>query len=299
MTTTKRLLTIDKAREVKAKKPDALRGSPVHMNYAVTARYEAKLNALVQQMASQTRRELERLFKGDPARAEYGQQKTIGSATIPTADADVSSQARIKVNQLKQNFQQLFNRKARGLAEQMLNDCDKASASAVHQSLKELSGGLSLKTKFVTQPMQTVLKAHLAENVSLIKSIPQKYFLQIEGSVMRSITTGNGLQDLVPAIKKYNGMTLNRARLIAQDQTRKIYSNLNFERYDKIGIKEFEWVHSAGSNEPRPLHVDLDGQIFSLDNLPVIDDDGTRGIPGQLINCKCISKPVVRFKGED
>ena len=269
------------------------------MNYGVTARYQKRLESLVRQMEAQTARELMRLFKGDPARAEYGQQRTIGSAQIATQDADMSSQARIKTNEIKRRFQQLFNQRAKGLAESAVNDCDKASATAVHQSLKQLSGGLSLKTKFVTQPMKTVIKAHIAENVSLIKSIPEKYFTQIEGAVMRSITTGNGLQDLVPAIKKYKGMTLNRARLIAHDQTRKIYSNLNFERYDKLGIKEFEWVHSAGSLEPRPIHVELDGQVFSLDNLPIIDDDGTRGIPGQLINCKCVSRPVVRFNGED
>ena len=266
----------------------------MHMNAAVTARSYSKLDALIRQMTNQTKRELEKLFKDDPAYSEYGQQKTLHSM-----DEDISSQSRIRINKIKNSFQQLFNSRAKGLAEQMVEQVDKASATAVHGSLKELSGGLSLKTKFATGPMKTAIKAHVTENVSLIKSIPEQYFQRVEGAVMRSITSGNGLQDLVPAIKKYNGMTINRARLIAEDQTRKIYSNLNFERYDKLGITEFEWVHSGGSLHPRPIHEALDGMIFRMDNLPITNEEGERNIPGVEINCKCISRPVVRFKGED
>lgn len=296
----RKVLTVKKEKWVKQFKPGVIRGGALNYNAAVMARYEARLGALVKQMTSQTRRELEKLFKGDPARAEFGSQYPVGSGSVPTQDSgNTSSQSRIVVNQLKKKFQQLFNRKAKGLAEQMIRENDRASASAVHASLKQLSGGLSLKTKFITQPMETVMKAHVAENVSLIKSIPQQYFVQIEGSVMRSITTGNGLEELIPNIMKYYGMTKRRARLIATDQTRKVYSNLNFERMDKIGVQKFEWMHSGGGKEPRPLHEDMSGNIYSMNNLPVIDDKtGERGIPGQLINCRCVALPVIEFAGE-
>jgi uncharacterized protein with gpF-like domain len=33
--------------------------------------------------------------------------------------------------------------------------------------------------------------------------------------------------------------------------------------------------------------------------LPVIDPrTGERGIPGQAINCRCVMRPLVEFKGE-
>lgn len=50
------------------------------------------------------------------------------------------------------------------------------------------------------------------------------------------------------------------------------------------GVKKFQWLHSAGGRDPRPLHINdypsgLNGGIFSFDDLPVIDEKtGERGI---------------------
>ena len=48
----------------------------------------------------------------------------------------------------------------------------------------------------------------MTENVGLIKSIPAQYLNGVQGAVMRSITTGNGMQDLVPYLQKHKGITL-------------------------------------------------------------------------------------------
>lgn len=279
------------------KKPSAIYGGRLNYNAAVAARYSARIDVLVSQMVSQTRRELMRLFKGNPAKSAIGQ--SYGQPGI-TTDADISSQARILTNDLKNRFQQLFNRKSKGLADQMIGQANKASAVATQMSLKEMSAGLTISKTAIDKSMKTIIKASVAENVGLIRSIPEQYFTQVQGAVMRSITTGNGLQDLVPAIQKYDGITHRRAQLIAQDQTRKVYSNLNFERMAKVGVKKFEWVHSGGGAEPRPLHLELNGQIFSMDKLPVIDEkSGETGIPGQLINCRCVARPVITFEEDE
>jgi SPP1 gp7 family putative phage head morphogenesis protein len=288
-----KLLTLKKKTWANKHQPGVIKGINLNYNAAISSRYAAKLEALVAQMTSQTQRKILALFKSDAAQIHFTRDASVAM------DKDVSAQARIVMNELSRRFQQLFNSKAKPLAEDMLKQSDKASASAVHASLKKLSGGLSLKTKFFTKPMQTIMTASIAENVSLIKSIPQKYFEQVTGSVMRSITSGNGLQDLVPALEKYDGMTQKRARNIALDQTRKAYSNLNYERMDKVGVKQFQWIHSGGGAHPRPLHVEMDGKIYPMDDLPVIDEDtGEKGLPAQLPNCRCTMAPVIQFAGE-
>ena len=267
--------------------PEVLRGTNLNYNAGVRHRYEAKLLALVNQMTAQTNRKLRAFYKQEHDFAYFA------------ADADMSSQARILMNEIYRRFQQLFNAKSKGLAEGMMKDSNKASAAAMKGSLKKLSAGLTIKTDVISGTMKTIMKAQIAENVALIRSIPSQYFTQVQGSVMRSITTGNGLADLLPALQKYDGITQRRAKLIATDQTRKAFSNLNHERMVNSGIKKFEWVHSGGGMEPRRLHLELNGKIFSLDDLPVIDEDtGERGIPGQLINCRCVSRPIVDFGGE-
>lgn len=283
------LLTKKKTAWANQFKPNVIRGTNLNYNAAVTARYEARMMALVNQMAEQTVREIKKLFSTSTAEKHFEREMTA-------QDADISSQARILVNDITRRFQQLFNKKSKGLAEQMVSETDKASASAVQGSLKQMSGGLTIKASAITEPMKTIMKATIAENVKLIRSIPERYFIDVQGAVMRSITTGNGLQDLVPELQKFKGVTQRRARTIARDQTHKAYSNLNFERMANAGVKKFEWIHSNAGLEPRQLHQELDGKVFRMDDLPVIDArTGERGIPGQLINCRCIMRPVIEF----
>ena len=97
------------------------------------------------------------------------------------------------MSKLQATFEKIFNLGAPDLAEEMLNDTDNASASSLRNSLKQLSGGLMLKTDILTSETQKRFQGQHRRDVSLIESIPKQYFTQIEGAVYRSITTGNGL----------------------------------------------------------------------------------------------------------
>lgn len=263
--------------------PHAFKGTRLNYNAATSDKYVQALSSLVKQMTAQTIREVRKLYEA---------QALDGAAM----DANPASQARILTNKLTAKFDSLFGRKAKILAERMVNATDKNSKSSLHASLKTLSGGLSLKTNLINQPLKTVITASVAENVSLIKSIPSQFMRDITGVVMRSLTTGQGLADVIPELEKYEGVTLRRARNIALDQTRKAYNTINKERMQAVGVKRFEWVHSGGGQKPRELHIQMSGNIYSFDDLPVIDENtGERGIPGQAVNCRCTMVPVVEF----
>lgn len=261
------------------------RGLPLQHNAAVAVRYAGALSSLTAQMTAQVKREVLRLFGSDAACAHFGQ------------DATIASQSRILINSLANRFSDLFNKKAKPLAENMVTQASKTSTTTLHSSLQKLSGGMSLKTSLSSPALENVTKAAVTENVSLIKSIATKYLQQVEGAVMRSITTGNGLRDLIPALEEYEGQTHRRARNIALDQTRKVYNSVNRGRMQALGIKKFMWHHSGGGAHPREDHVDMDGEIYSFDDLPVIDQrTGEKGIPGQASNCRCTMSPVFDFE---
>lgn len=295
----KKPLLTEAKRKWAANRDVTLRGTQLNYNASQQAKYKAKLNALVKQMTTETKTQLKRLFNGEIADDYFEQQ-----AQAAAMDASITSKARILMNKLTDKFSQLFAQKATPYAQTMVNGASDVSKSTLHTSLKQLSGGLSLKTGVVPEGMDDVTTALVAENVSLIKSIPQQYFKDITGSVMRSITTGNGLSDLIPSINKYEGQTVRRANNIALDQTRKAYNSINKQRMQSIGVKQFEWVHSGGSQHPRQSHVKISGHIFSFDNLEeeqaelgVPPED--RGIPGHPVNCKCTMVPVINFDDEE
>lgn len=271
-------------------KPKALRGSVLPAPTGIEARYNAALQKLVREMLRDTRREVVALF-----------ESPVAIESHVTTDASIASQSRILMNSLTNRFTDLFGKASKAMAERMVEEAGKHSAAALGRSLKELSGGLTLKTDTLRSgPIGEIAKAAVAENVSLIKSIPEQYLQKVQGAVMRSITTGNGLQDLQPFLEEQEGMTVRRAKNIALDQTRKAYQSINAGRMKAAGIKRFEWVHSGGGQKPRPDHVAMSGNIYSYDDLPVIDErTGERGIPGQAPNCRCSARPVLDFGDGD
>lgn len=268
-----KLLTNKKEAWAKAHEPEYLRGTALNPNLSDALAYQRRLDKLITLMTDETQKELKKLFKSETATGYFAQ------------DASLSSQARIITNSLIKKFEGLFLSLSGKLAEQVIQEANRSSTSSLHSSLQQLSGGLSLKTSALSQTTLEVMNASIAENVALIKSIPQQYLNGVQQAVMRSITSGQGLADLVPYLEKHKQITKRRAKMIAYDQTRKAYNAINREKMDRLGIKKFEWLHSGGSNHPRKLHQQLSGKVFSIDRPPVIDENGTRGFPGQLPNC--------------
>lgn len=282
----KKILTNKRAKWAEQRKGVIFTGKRLVYNASLQEKYSAKLLSMVTQMTTETTRKLINLFKSEAAETHF------------TTDASISSQARIVTNALADKFNDLFARLAKPTAEQMVNQADQYSKSSLHASLKDLSGGLALKTNFTTNNLDNVLKAAVSENVSLIKSISSQYLSDVQGAVMRSITSDNGLASLQPALEKYEGVTKRRAKNIALDQTRKAYNAINQSRMETLGIDQFRWIHSGGGQHPREQHIRWDGQIFSFNDLPVDDglDEPVR--PGQAPNCKCTMQPVIKLKSK-
>lgn len=263
-------------------------GTPLNPPDVVEAKFRAELDRMVERMQKTTRRELDKLYRSPEA---------------PTVamDASFSSMAARLVRELTKRFTALFVDRAGGLAKAWAEGISRQSAVGLGQSLKDVSGGVTLKTDVIGGAVADVVKASIKQNVALIKSIPREYFLEIEGEVMRSIQTGRGMADLQPFLEKRYGITKRRAALIARDQTSKATAAINRARMQGLGVKKFKWLHSMGGKEPRPLHKNvLNGNVYSFDDPPVIDErTGEKGFPGQLINCRCRMLPVIEFKADD
>ena len=277
-------------------------GKGLNYNASQQAKYNAALQKLVDQMAADVRKQVSRLFRGETADEYFDEQEELAAM-----DASIASQARVLMNKLIRKFNRLFALRALPLAETMVAGAAKYSKTQVTANARELSGNLALKLPAVPAGMEDVFKASVNENVALIKSIPQQYFVDVTGQVMRSITTGQGLADLIPALMRYRGVCKRRAKNIALDQTRKAYNSINKQRMQAAGIKQFRWIHSGGGQHPRRSHIALSGKIFAFDDLPVINEEQVargyegpvKGIPGQAINCRCTMVPIMDFELED
>lgn len=282
-----KLISKAKAMWARAHKPKYLRGKALNPNISDAIRYKNRLDDLINQMVSETEAKLMRLFKTTLAKEYFAQ------------DASLSSQARILTNALNEKFNALFASLAKPIAEKVVTEAERSSATSLKSSLKALSGGLSIDTKSISAQTIEVLQASTTENVALIKSISQQYLSGVQQAVMRSITGTEGLNDLIPYLQKSKEITYGRAKMIAYDQTRKAYNSINRSKMDDLRIKKFEWLHSGGSNHPRKDHIAMSGNIYSLDNPPIIGTmygEEIKGFPGDLPNCRCRMLPIITFE---
>lgn len=273
-----------------------LLGTTLNYNVAAQIRYTKALVDLYRGVAAKVEKEVVKLFRTHTAKKFLKKQKIIAAR-----DDTIASQAKILTNAINEKFQKLFDDLSRPLAENMVADATKSSAVNLGSSLKVLSGGLTLNTKSISSGLKEIIKSVTNENASLIVSTGGKYLDQVQQLVMRSITTSNGLDYLVPRMKQIAFKTERHARLVALDQTRKAYNQINKQRMMDLGHKKFKWLHSGGGLEPRPSHIAMSGNIYSFDDLPQINKDNPKespeyGIPGQAINCKCVMQPIIELE---
>lgn len=201
-----------------------------------------------------------------------------------------------KLGQMLDRWSAIFDEGAKVVAEKMINATIGRSNRELSKSLKDVSLDLTLKP---TPAFNTYMDAATQEAAALIKRVPGEFIPNVQQDVMRSITQGRGLQDLISDLDKREVKVKNWSKNVARDQTRKAYATVNRVRLQEAGVRKFKWIHSGGSNEPRQHHLKrwpagLNGGIFSFDDPPIIDPKtGEKGLPGQLPFCGCTFAPHI------
>jgi len=150
---------------------DVVRGEPIRPSAPVESRYAQGIDQLVRAMMHDVQHQLTQ-WDDTPAAEKYFAE-----------DAGITDDVRKRFKALWKRWTKLFDEKVEDLVDVFVDGSNKANSSSVHASLKKLSGGLSLGTRKLDYDSTQVLKAAAAENVALIKSIPQQYLGRVEGAV--------------------------------------------------------------------------------------------------------------------
>lgn len=143
---------------------------------------------------------------------------------------------------------------------------------------------------FVAEPnLAPLVDTFVAENVALIRNVPQQFMTNVEGIVLRGVTSGTLPRDIAEQLADEEGVALRRAKNIARDQVGKFYGRLNAVRQQRLGVKTYTW-RDAGDNRVRPEHEERDGKVYAWN-----PEDATEEIeylppenqPGQEPMCRC------------
>lgn len=192
------------------------------------------------------------------------------------------------INRVASGLLSRLNRVAQSMAERFISSVMQNADVSLFASMR--NAGLTVKMN-MTEEMADAYDAVRAENVALIKSIPEQYHRQIEALVNESVARGRDLKYLADELHRRYGITRRRAEFIARDQNDKATSTLTAARQRQQGFTQGEWMHSHAGKEPRRSHVHANGKTFDLAKGMKID--GEYIMPGQLINCRCTWQPVI------
>lgn len=218
------------ARKRKPREPD-----PVRPSQDAESFYRGQLRALVRNMSQQLyavlRPELTRL------KPQY-----IGDSLV-TLDGwtdDILSVIRRVSSIFATN---LFDQQARRVAAGTIS---RAEADNAEDFRKSVNRAVGVDFSLITKPkgMVDYLEASTAENVNLIKSIPQEYFQRVETIVLGGMKSGLAPTAIAKQIQEQTGISARRAMLIARDQVSQLNSDLTRQRQTAAGI-EFYRVETA------------------------------------------------------
>ena len=251
---------------------------PVRPNLGIEIAYRAKIRALIDEM----HKSFDYWIKA----------KYRANEPLIAQDASPAAQLRIELNRLGRQWQKRFNDAAPEMAEFFAQQSHRRSDRVLKDILKRAGWSVSMT---MTPEIQEALRASVVENVALIRSIPQQYFTQIQGMVMRSVQAGRDLETLSKELRKQYGVTYRRAALIAKDQNNKSTAVIQRTRQQALGIEEGIWLHSHGGKKPRPTHYANHGKRFNIKEGWYDPDPRVRKKiwPEELINSRCCWKPIV------
>lgn len=257
-------------------KPVTLRA--IRPNAGIEAWYQKQLQSLVAEMANSVQYWI---------MATWRANTPLNS--MAADDGPVRS-LRSVMERLGRKWTRRFDRAADELSAKFADKSLTHTNAAMQAALKDAGFAVPFK---LTADMREAIAGTIAENVALIRTIPQQYLGKVESQVWRSVASGGDMATLAQDLQANYGVTYRRAALIARDQSAKAHAAIENVRRQQLGITQAVWIHSGAGREPRPSHVKAgaDKLVFDLDKGAYLDGEWL--LPGYAVNCRCVSRSII------
>lgn len=196
--------------------------------------------------------------------------------------------------------QRLFTRSMRRVADKHLRRGNNFAEKKFVSEFERQTGTMPLPQQL---NVEAFIKDATRKNVALIKTIPQRYFSQIQTLVEQSVDRGQLSREVKKELLKIKKSTKNSARLLARDQIGKLVSVTEEARQRNLGVEFYIWrdssdirVRSFANSNGASDHKRLDGALIPWNRPPQTvfkgKRSGERNHAGMDIQCRCGSQPV-------
>lgn len=213
-----------------------------------------------------------------------------GGVSATAMDAGPTKQLQKALDKWGSQWIQRFDKMSLRISLDFAARNQRATETAMQGALRKAGFVVPFKP---TRASVEAYKAVAAEQVGLIRSIPQKFHTDVQTQVWESVKRGSDLNTLSKKLAKTYNVTRKRAALIARDQNAKAKATMEAVRHQELGIQQGIWMHSHAGKEPRPTHVKMNGKLYDLAKGMWDSDEQKFVHPGELINCRCTMRPYI------
>jgi SPP1 gp7 family putative phage head morphogenesis protein len=155
----------------------------------------------------------------------------------------------------------------------------------------------TVKSVSVAPKLTDDMKANIAEawgeNLEVyIKDWADNNVLELRQLVSQNTFAGQRTGNLTKIIQKNYGVSKNKAKFLARQETSLLMSKFREERYKSIGVLKYRWS-SSNDERVRDRHRELNGKIFEWTNPPISGANGERQHAGEPFGCRCVAVAIV------
>ena len=231
------------------------------------------------------KRKLDKLVKAMSASVMYWVLADFGGRTA--YEMAVAIRKRVK------QWDKIFGKQAEKIALWFVKSVQKHTEIGMKNAFRSAH----YKMKYGTP--KDILKAIEYENVELIKSIPEKYFIGVKETASLSLMYGWSKEKLNEELVRRKGIVERRVKNIASDQTHKTTNLIKIGLCQNNGVVYGKWKYTWRSEQPRENHVRMDGDLFDIHRGCIEVGTGDLIFPAQKVNCKCSFNPVIEEYGDE
>lgn len=253
----------------------------------VERRYRSQLRALVRRITRQVQESVLPILKG----SDYTQD------AIVTRD-QWSDRVTAELDRIAEEYaSSSFTEQVRRLAATTVAQANEQTTAAFINSVRRAIG-VDFRSVLSERAMAEYLNAAIAQNVGLIKSVPEDLLKGLRTTVLQGAMDGESITSISRQIQQQTGVADRRARFIARDQLAKISGQVTDRRQKQAGIQYWRWVDSdderVGSDHRLAARRDIG---FGPGVYPV-GYEPPEGQPGNAKrpNCRCTRSPVFEWE---
>lgn len=146
----------------------------------------------------------------------------------------------------------------------------------------------------ITKKMQSIIAKQWGKNLNLyIKGWLDENILQLREQVTTNTLAGGRSTNMLNLIQENYGVSKNKARFLARQETSMLLSEMREQRYQDVGSETYRW-RGVDDERERHDHKDLNNKIFSWKSPPVSNrKTGARNHPGKDYGCRCWAEGII------